>query len=1003
MRLSVKLFIFLITLGFLSQACVSKRKKGDTSALGRFYHNTTGKYNAWFNANELLKVSIYNLENKHKDNYSEILPVFAYNAVDNADSEKASLDKAIQKVSNDISMHRVSRWADDCYYILAKSQYLKKDFETAENSYKYLLEEYSPTSIVRNSKKLREKSVKNLKKEKAAKIEEKKEAKEQEKKDKKKLAKEKARAKEKAKKQAKNKKKKGKTSAAQKKSSTASRQPVPAPTPETRKKSTEETRALEPITEVRKTEKTPNVKNVGSKLVPHRPVYWEASIWAAKNLVERAKYYEAIQILKDIENDLNTPESLNEELYATYAHTYLRQNKYDQAIPHLKKAVDFAKKKKNKARYAFILGQLYQLQNRPVSSDEYFSQVIKLKPGYDLRFHANMNLLLNKGLSGGETAEIEKSMLKLLKDPKNKEYEPEIYYSLAQIAKREGRMDACLNYLVSAVSSPSQANTVKANAYLMLADIQFEKQQYGLAKNYFDSTLLMMPKNDPRRAYPSKMVANLKEISEQLDIISLQDSLIRISGLSTKEKRALAIQLKNKNKTKAISPDAPEAPGRETDRILGLGNFSDRFDRNQLDNALAGQAGKNTGKDSKASTFFAYDQRSLNKGRSTFEQTWGQRKLEDNWRRSNKTTFTSDFGDFTPSSDDKAGENLEEDLANILKGIPSTEQEVKDAHLKIQKAMFRLGVLYREKIDQYLKSRETHTGLLEKYPDFDQREDALYYIYLNCVDLREDSCAAYAAGELKKKYPSSRYTRILTDPSYAQSLMIKKDELVESYQHAYKLYETKDFERAHQMLAMIKSNGHPPHSIDPKIQMLYAMCTAKVSGKEAYVNELKNLVAQFPNSPEESKAKEILRFLKGDEDAFVTVTDTKLEEVQFKAEDAKTHYVIVVFFNPAEKQLDKAKISMSDYHNNYHRLDNLKMTSVTLDIEKNTSIILIRQFENKAASMKYVAGAQRNAAEYIPGFQNFEVYSVTQANYRKILELRSLKEYQQFYNQNYTQ
>ncbi len=94
---------------------------------------------------------------------------------------------------------------------------------------------------------------------------------------------------------------------------------------------------------------------------------------------------------------------------------------------------------------------------------------------------------------------------------------------------------------------------------------------------------------------------------------------------------------------------------------------------------------------------------------------------------------------------------------------------------------------------------------------------------------------------------------------------------------------------------------------------------------------------------------------------------------------------------------------MSDYHNNYHRLDNLKMTSVTLDIEKNTSIILIRQFENKAASMKYVSGVQRNAAEYIPGFQNFEVYSVTQANYRKILELRSLKEYQQFYNQNYTQ
>ena len=33
-----------------------------------------------------------------------------------------------------------------------------------------------------------------------------------------------------------------------------------------------------------------------------------------------------------------------------------------------------------------------------------------------------------------------------------------------------------------------------------------------------------------------------------------------------------------------------------------------------------------------------------------------------------------------------------------------------------------------------------------------------------------------------------------------------------------------------------------------------------------------------------------------------------------------------------EKAVDKAKIAISDYHQNYHKPENLKMTSVDLDV-----------------------------------------------------------------------
>jgi tetratricopeptide (TPR) repeat protein len=734
-------YSFLLVLAL--SACVSRKKKGETSALGRFYHNTTAKYNGYFNANEILQNSISNLERAHKDNYSEILPVFPYNAVANADPEKANLDKAIQKVSVDISLHRPSHWMDDCYLILAKAQYLKKDFETAENSFKFLLDEFKPANLIKNNKRLREKSVKEKTKEKEKVKEEKKQTAEEKKKLAKKTAKEKAKAKERAKKNAK--KKKGSSSKSKpKKSVEKTKEPSTAEI----KTNASGPEVYVPVVAPKKT-KTPNVTNVGSKLVPHRPAFWEASIWSAKNLTERGKYYEARDILKSLLEDPNTPEKLKGDLYATYAHIYLREKNYDNAIVALKSAVEGTKNKKKRARYAYILAQLYQKQNRPASSDEYYTQVVKLKPSYDLSFHAKMNMLINKGVSGEEPAQVEKDLSKLLKDPKNAEYAPELYFALAQIAIKDNRKEEGIHYLELCVWDKTPENNQKASAYHMLADLFFEDQKYQKSKYYFDSTLMSLSKNDERRNYVTKMVSNLKDIAEQLEIIALQDSLIKISKLSVKEKRALAIQIKNRDKAKLVQPEIDrQAMGMDR---LQMGSNSP-FDRSMVqnqDNLPSVGGDKSSG--GKPSGFFAYDQKNMNRGKSGYEQIWGNRILEDNWRRSNKTSFTFQE-EKTADQKETETDNLEEDLAAILKGIPSNDKEILEAHLKIQDAMFYLGVYYREKIEQYQKSKDAHIALLDRYPDYERRADALYYLYLNCLDLNDQGCAASYSDQLKDRF-----------------------------------------------------------------------------------------------------------------------------------------------------------------------------------------------------------------------------------------------------------
>ena len=90
-------------------------------------------------------------------------------------------------------------------------------------------------------------------------------------------------------------------------------------------------------------------------------------------------------------------------------------------------------------------------------------------------------------------------------------------------------------------------------------------------------------------------------------------------------------------------------------------------------------------------------------------------------------------------------------------------------------------------------------------------------------------------------------------------------------------------------------------------------------GKEVYINALRDVVANYPSTTEETKAKEILRFIKGDKDAFLEVSSTDLEKTQFKLEDDKLHYVVVLLFQPEDKLMDKIKISIADYNIKYHK------------------------------------------------------------------------------------
>jgi hypothetical protein len=277
----------------------------------------------------------------------------------------------------------------------------------------------------------------------------------------------------------------------------------------------------------------------------------------------------------------------------------------------------------------------------------------------------------------------------------------------------------------------------------------------------------------------------------------------------------------------------------------------------------------------------------------------------------------------------------------------------------------------------------------------------MYYMYLNCIDQFDDPCANTLKDKITYEYPGSHYSKILTDPEYVKAILSRRDEISNDYKKAFGLYKSSQFAQAFDALQILKNKIKPPHVLQAKVALLSAFCIGNLQGKDVYINSLKEVVANYPSTPEEIKAKEILRFLKGDQDAFIEVRQSELDKTNFKLEDDKMHFLLIVLFEPPDKVVDKAKISISDYNQNYHRSENLKMTSLELDIDLNQPLILIRKFDNKREAMKYYNSLQRKTKEFITEFDNWEAFPITQNNYREILRIKTLSEYKSFFKKNY--
>lgn len=952
-------FTLILAAIFLAAGCVTEKKKGaPVGWFERGYHNLTSRYNYWFNADELFRLTQEGLEDQHQDNYNQILEVYPYAAAD-PQSARGDLDNVITKSAKGIALHRPSYWVDDCYTLIGQAQYLKRDFETAENTFRYIKDEHDPKKAKPKVKSSKQKKKEAKKKKKEAK--KKKKEKEKKKKKKKKASKKK-------------KKSSGKKSAP--KTTSDGTQPKPKEPVKTDDKKKEET--PDP--------NKPTGENPYDKGMGRTAAYPLAMIWYGRTLIEREKYDEAEFLYRDLWEDQWFPAKLRDDLSTAEAYLWIKQKKYDKAVEPLTKAIELAEKKKDRARLAYILAQIQFRAGNTEQAYAAYNTVLESNPAYEMLFNANLRLIQAGWANGKMTsAEANNSLEKLLKEDKNIEYRDQIYYVMAEIALADGQRKEAIAYLRKSLDFNQNNTTQRAESYLKLAELYFEDEAFVQSKLYYDSTLSVLPATDPRYKSVSDYANNLKDIARLITTIAANDSIVRIYNMGDLERRMFAQQIKKQREDEAR---AAEEKARQAQAPAGGAKAPP---------PIAGN---------KPSSFYFYNEAFLKKGKKDFSRNWGNRNLEDNWRRSSRPVvgIVEDTG--RPDSVSRTGVS-DAELKDMFANIPKSEAELAVIHLATYEAMYQLGTLFRDKLQNNKRCSSTLEDMLSRYPTQDKYEkESWYYCYLAFNDLNNKERAKYYLDKLAGKYPNSSYARALTDPNFLNATKARERELNTYYEETFTAFQKGDYKNAYDRCQEAPKKYGSQNVHMAKFTLLSAMCVGNLQGNEAYCKSLGEVIARYPETAEATRAKEIARLMscKG----FEVSDEPKKKPGQviddaFTREDDKLHYFLVAL-KGADVRLDEVKNAVSDYNRENHKLEQLRISNIFLGTDTENPIVVIRKFDNKEQAMRYL-NEVKNQADFLGESDKKkytkEFYVVTQENYRRILKNKTLDGYREFFEENY--
>ena len=576
---------------------------------------------------------------------------------------------------------------------------------------------------------------------------------------------------------------------------------------------------------------------------------------------------EADNVLSHIHLDEITNKKVRALANAAFADYYIKVQDPEQAIPYLAKAVK-GFKGNEKMRMSFLLGQLYEDVGDKHNAYLAYKQAGS-SSGSSYRTKFNARIKQSAVYEGANIASEVKALKRMTRYDRNKEYLDQIYYAIGNLyLSHDDTLSAIENYRLAAKKS-TRNGIDKAISQLTLGGIYFARRQYDEAQVCYAEAIPLINEDYPNYKMLKKRSDVLDELAVYSQNVTLQDSLLELAAMTPEEQKAVIAniieELKKKEKEEAETAAREEYLAQQSakgSQIQDNGNNPNTYVMN-TDNS-----------------WYFYNTATKNAGKTQFQKLWGSRKLEDNWRRRNKSTFS--FGDEEADSAllaladsmivDENGDTVQVDIEALkraedphfeeyyLKQIPKTEEEIQAAHEIIQEGLYNMGIILKDKMEDYDAAAYEFNVLMEDYPDNTYRLDVYYNMYMMYMRNGQTSDAQPYRDSILVLFPESKYGMAMQDPNYLENLKNMNRDQESMYEAAYANYLSNNHSGVHEAYAEMMRK-YPLSKIMPKFMFIDALSYFTEKNHEKFKETIKDMLQRYPQTDITPVASEIVKQL----------------------------------------------------------------------------------------------------------------------------------------------
>jgi tetratricopeptide (TPR) repeat protein len=536
---------------------------------------------------------------------------------------------------------------------------------------------------------------------------------------------------------------------------------------------------------------------------------------------------------------------------AALAQAYINIKSQDSALTQLSIAAEQTTIKREKARYHYIKGQLYNEFGKTDSANLEFDAIIKMHRQIPRAFYINAHLEKSKNYDfiNGDLIAFEEYLADLEENRENRPFLDKIYHRIAEYHRDQVSDSLAEAYYNKSLRKITTDKYLRALCYETLGNMYFDRNIYKTAGQYYDSTMTAMIPNSKAYRLVKKKRENLDDVIYYEGIAQANDSLIYIIGLSEDEQLAYYTDYVQELKAKALAEqELREREEQKRKNTMSSGVISRSINPNASRDAKTKTGTDATGQNN--SSFYFYNPSTVAYGKNEFLNLWGDRKLQDNWRLSNQRSG------FTAVSETEVVADKEEDVRfnpeTYLNTLP-TEQSAVDSIIKERNfAYYQLGIIYKEKFKELELSKGRFETLLDYNPEERLILPSKYNLYKIYTELGLNRKATAMRTDIVSNYPDSRYAEILLNP---------ESQLAEDVNSPKSIYTRLYDEFTNQNYAQVIAEADKQikrlegDEFVPKFEILKASAKGRLYGIEAYKKGINYIALTYPNTEEGKKRR----------------------------------------------------------------------------------------------------------------------------------------------------